>query len=145
MDDAERIFGGIIDKNVVIWSGMIASHAIHGQEREALEAFYLVIHCSDGKPNNVTFLSILFACSYSGLIEEGIKVFDIMVHDFQLDLNLEHYGITVDLLATGETEPYVWGALLGACRIHHNVKIGELVAKDPFHLDPKNDAYYTSL
>lgn len=39
-------------------------------------------------------------------------------------------------------EPYVWGALLGACRIHHNVKIGELVAKDPFHLDPKNDAYY---
>lgn len=42
-------------------------------------------------------------------------------------------------------EPYVWGALLGACRIHHNVKIGELVAKDPFHLDPKNDAYYTSL
>lgn len=103
MDDAERIFGGIIDKNVVIWSGMIASHPIHGQEREALEAFYLVIHCSDGKPNNVTFLSILFACSYSVLIEEGIKVFDIMVHDFQLDLNLEHYGITVDLLATGES------------------------------------------
>jgi hypothetical protein len=36
----------------------------------------------------------------------------------------------------------VWGALLGACRIHGNVKIGERAAQQVLELDPENAAGY---
>ena len=29
-------------------------------------------------------------------------------------------------------EPHVWGAVLGACRIHHNMEMGEIAAKNLF-------------
>ncbi|KAM0954876.1 hypothetical protein ACFXTH_023404 [Malus domestica] len=94
---------------------------------------------SDVKPNDVTFVSILSACSHSGLVEEGTEIFNTMLHEYQLKPGPEHYGIIVDLLGrTGELDkameivermpnpaaPHVWGALLGACRIH-NAKLGE--------------------
>ncbi|KAM0958012.1 hypothetical protein EV1_023117 [Malus domestica] len=90
-----------------------------------------MVKYSDVKPNDVTFLSILSACSHSGLVEEGIEIFNTMLHECQLKPGPEHYG-------TGELDkameivermpnpaaPHVWGALLGACRIH-NAKLGE--------------------
>ncbi|KAJ4729303.1 Pentatricopeptide repeat [Melia azedarach] len=160
IDCAIKIFEGIIDKDVVIWSAMIAGYAVHGQGIEALGVFYQMICSSEVRPNNVTFLSILSACSHSGLVEEGIEIFDMMVHEYGLDLSSEHYGIMVDLLGRrGELNkamdiidnmpipagPDVWGALLGACRIHHNVKIGELAAKNLFQLDPNHGGYYALL
>ncbi|KAL6143239.1 hypothetical protein ACLB2K_053934 [Fragaria x ananassa] len=79
----------------------------------------------------------------------------MMLHQYQLKHRPEHYGILVDLLGrTGEldkameivkrmpnpAEPHVWGALLGACRIHNNVKLGEIVAKRLFELEPDDAA-----
>ncbi|KAM1058566.1 hypothetical protein ACFX2I_023286 [Malus domestica] len=109
------------------------------------------------KPNDVTFLSILSACSHSGLVEEGIEIFNTMLHEYQLKPGLELYEIIVDLLGrTGELDkameivermpnpaaPHVWGALLGACRIHNNTKLGEVGAKSLFRLDPNHARYY---
>lgn len=42
-------------------------------------------------------------------------------------------------------EPHVWGALLGACRIHNNVKLGEVVAKRLLELEPDDAGYYVLL
>ncbi|KAM0958008.1 hypothetical protein EV1_023114 [Malus domestica] len=150
IDNAILLFEGITDKDVVIWSAMIAGYGVHGQGEEALRVFDRMVKHSAVKPNDVTFLSILSACSHSGLIEEGIEIFNTMLHEYQLKPGPEHYGIIVALLGwTGELDkameivermpnpaaPHVWGAFLGACRIHNNTKLGEVAAKSLFQLD----------
>ncbi|KAH1249453.1 putative pentatricopeptide repeat-containing protein [Glycine max] len=160
IDNANKVFKGMRRKDVVTWSSIIAAYGFHGQGEEALKLFYQMSNHSDVKPNDVTFVSILSACSHAGLIEEGIKMFHVMVNEYQLMPNTEHYGIMVDLLGRmGELDkaldminempmqagPHVWGALLGACRIHQNIKIGELAALNLFLLDPNHAGYYTLL
>lgn len=83
-----------------------------------------------------------------------------MFHDCQLKPDSNHHGIMVDLLGhTGELDSaikiidnmpttagsHVWGALLGACRIHHNTKLAEVAAKHLFQLDPSHAGYYVLL
>ncbi|PON31246.1 DYW domain containing protein [Parasponia andersonii] len=158
--DAIQIFEGIVDKDVYVWSAMIAAYAIHGCGEEAINIFDQMVENSAVRPNNITFLSVLSACSHSGLVEKGLEIFNLMPHGYQLNPNSEHYGMVVDLLGrTGELEkameiinkmpfpagPHIWGALLGACRIHHNVNLGEVAAKNLFNLDPNHSGYYILL
>ncbi|KAK8710199.1 hypothetical protein V6N13_145536 [Hibiscus sabdariffa] len=160
LDYAIRVFEGIIDKDVVLWSAMISGFGIHGRGEESLKLFYRMVKSSTAKPNNVTFVSILSACSHAGLLLEGIEIFHMMVNDYGLDPGSQHYSIVVDLLGrTGEVdkamdiinrmpipvEPHVWGALLAACRIHHNVEIGELAAKNLLGIDSNHAGYYILL
>ncbi|KAE9603362.1 hypothetical protein Lal_00008122 [Lupinus albus] len=160
IDNANKVFKGTTHKDVVTWSSIIAAYGFHGRGEEALKLFYQMVNSSDVKPNSVTFLSILSACSHAGLIKEGIKMFDTMVNTYQLKPNLDHYGIMVDLLGRiGELEraldlinhmpmkagPHVWGALLGACRIHQNKKIGEVAAKNLLQLNHNHAGYYILL
>ncbi|KAE8718232.1 putative pentatricopeptide repeat-containing protein [Hibiscus syriacus] len=160
LDYAIKVFEGIMDKDVVLWSAMISGLGIHGQGKESLKLFNQMVKSSTSKPNHVTFVSILSACSHAGLLSEGIEIFHTMVNNYGLDTGSEHYGIVVDLLGrTGEldkavdiinrmpipVEPHVWGALLAACRTHHNVEIGELAAKNLLGLDSNHAGYYILL
>ncbi|KAK8278234.1 hypothetical protein V6Z11_D09G029100 [Gossypium hirsutum] len=160
LDYAIKVFEGIIDKDVVLWSAMIAGFGIHGRGEEALKLFHRMVKSSAARPNDVTFVSILSACSHAGLLLQGIEIFHMMVNNYGLHPGSEHYGIVVDLLGrTGElekamdiinrmpvpVEPHVWGALLAACRIHHNVEIGEVAAKNLLCLDSNHAGYYILL
>lgn len=160
IDNANKVFKGMTHKDVVTWSSIIAAYGFNGQGEEALKLFYEMANHSDVKPSDVTFISILSSCSHAGLIEEGIKIFRVMVNEYQLKPNSEHYGIMVDLLGRmGELDkaldmindmpiqagPHVWGALLGACRIHQNIKMGDLAAQNLFPLDPNHAGYYILL
>ncbi|KAL5864348.1 hypothetical protein ACOSQ3_001862 [Xanthoceras sorbifolium] len=160
IENAVKIFEGIIDKDVVIWSAMIAAYGIHGKGGQALKVFDQMVKNSGVKPNKVTFVSVLSACSHAGLVDVGTDIFDMMVGEYKMELTSEHYGIMVDLLGrSGEIRkamdlinhmpipagPHVWGALIGACRIHHNIKIGEVAAKNLLNLDPNHAGYYILL
>ncbi|CAJ1947822.1 unnamed protein product [Sphenostylis stenocarpa] len=157
---ANKVFQGLTHKDVVTWTSIISAYGFHGQGEEALKLFYQMVNHSDVQPNDVTFVSILSACSHAGLIEDGIKMFHVMVNEYQLMPSSEHYGIMVDLLGRmGELDKaldlindmptqaghHVWGALLGACRIHQNIKMGELAAQNLFPLDPNHAGYYILL
>lgn len=112
------------------------------------------------KPDHVAFLSVLSACSHGGLIVEGWECFNSMSRDFQVTPRPEHYACMVDLLGRAgrlneardfiermPTRPDagVWGALLGACRIHLNVELAEVAAKYLFELDADNPGRYVLL
>ncbi|KAL3526380.1 hypothetical protein ACH5RR_011036 [Cinchona calisaya] len=160
LGDAIKVFEGIKDRDVVIWSSMFAGYGFHGRGKESLELFYQMVKSSTVSPNNVTFLSILSACSHAGLVEEAIKLFNMMVSDYKLTPETKHYGIMVDLLGRiGELDqamdiinqmplpvcPHVWGTLLGASRIHQNMEMAEVAARNVFQLDPNHAGYYVLL
>ncbi|KAK4346261.1 hypothetical protein RND71_032600 [Anisodus tanguticus] len=160
LEEAIEVFERLTDKDVVIWSSMFAGYGIHGQARESIKLFHRMVTDSTVRPNKVTFLSILAACSHAGFVEEGIEFFNMMLNEYQLMPESKHYAIIVDLLGrTGELDkamciinqmqsqvgPHVWGALLSACKIHQNAEIGEVAARNLLRLDPDHAGYYILL
>lgn len=129
-------------KNLVSWTSVISGFAMHGMGREAVENFESM-EKAGMKPNRVTFLSVLNACSHGGLVEEGLKFFYKMVNDCQLLPDIKHYGCLIDMLGrAGRLEEaekialqvpvevanvVIWRTLLGACSIHGNIEISQRV------------------
>ncbi|URE24797.1 PPR repeat [Musa troglodytarum] len=157
--DARTIFDETAYKDVITWTSMITGFAMHGNGRSALAVFDHMI-LEGVKPNGVTFISLLYACSHAGLVDEGRRIFESMIRDYRLEPKHEHFGCMVDLLGRArllqealefiESMPFapnvvVWGSLLGACRIHSDVNLGELVARRLLELDPNHDGAYVLL
>lgn len=156
---ARKAFDQMKEKNVKSWTAMIAGYGMHGQAKEALKVFY-DMNRAGVRPNYITFVSVLAACSHAGLVDEGWFWFRAMQHRFRIEPGLEHYGCMVDLLGRAgflsraydlikemkvQTDFVIWGSLLAACRMHNNVELGEISARKLFELDPNNCGYFVLL
>ncbi|KAM1030124.1 hypothetical protein ACFX2C_034057 [Malus domestica] len=70
---ARVCFDRMLVKDIVTWTSMIEGYGSHGLGFEALKLFDLMIR--EGiRPNSATFISLLSACSHSGLATEGFGV-----------------------------------------------------------------------
>ncbi|CAK7324481.1 unnamed protein product [Dovyalis caffra] len=98
LENARRVFDEMADPTVVSWSAMIAGLAMHGEAEEALWLFSEMIKLGV-KPNGVTFIGLLHACSHMGLIDEGRRFFASMTTDYGITPQIEHYGCMVDLFS----------------------------------------------
>lgn len=156
---AQVLFDRIPTKDLISWTVMIAGYGMHGFGHEAIAAFD-EMRRTGIEPDEVSFISVLYACSHSGLLDEGWRFFNIMRNEYNIEPTLEHYACMVDLLSrTGnlskayrfirtlpiEPDATIWGALLCGCRIYHNVKLAERVAEHVFELEPDNTGYYVLL
>ncbi|KAL5562307.1 hypothetical protein UlMin_032054 [Ulmus minor] len=157
--DANSVFTRMAEKDVISWSTMIQGLAQNGFSQEALRLFESM-KVSGPKPNHITILGVLFACSHAGLVEQGWYYFRSMKQLFGIDPGREHYGCIIDLLGRAgkldeavrlihemECEPdaVTWKTLLGACRVHRNVDLAIYAAKQTLRLDPQDAGTYTLL
>lgn len=156
IDKAFRVFRNMKRKDVYTYSAMIFGLALNGQGECALELFYEMRKMGI-EPNAVTFIGVLMACSHAGLLEDGRKQFANMSKVFNIEPQVEHYCIMVDLLGRAglisEAEEFIrempivpdasiWGALLGACRIHGHVELGKNVMKKLEKIESERDGAY---
>lgn len=158
LEYGHRVFSEILFKkrDIVLWSALIAGYGTHGHGEIALSLFYEMVQ-SGVKPNEVTFTSVLHACSHAGLVDDGLSLFNFIHGSFPVCLRTNHYTCMVDLLGRAgrlqeaheliKSMPFppshtVWGALLGACVIHENVELGEEAANCLFELEPENTGNY---
>ncbi|KMZ75260.1 Pentatricopeptide repeat-containing protein [Zostera marina] len=160
LDCSIQVFESIKDRDVVVWTSMINGYAFHGLGVHAMSAFIRMIE-SSVKPNSLTSLAILTACSHSGLVEDGKQVFKNMICKYGIVPNSEHYSALVDLLGRAGSldeaiqvikqmpkaaaNPHVWCALLAGCRVHGDMKIGELAATNLLKLDETHSGYHNLL
>ncbi|XP_057439097.1 pentatricopeptide repeat-containing protein At2g22070-like [Lotus japonicus] len=157
--DAYRVFQEIENCNVVCWTAMIAVCHQHGCANEAIELFEEMLR-EGVVPEYITFVSVLSACSHTGLVDDGFKYFNSMVSVHNIKPGPEHYACMVDLLGrVGRLEEAcnfiesmpikpdssVWGALLGACGKYADVEMGRKVAERLFKLEPDNPGNYRLL
>ncbi|XP_047973969.1 pentatricopeptide repeat-containing protein At4g16470-like isoform X2 [Salvia hispanica] len=127
--DGFRVFDTSLDRNVIIWTSLISGYGLNGRVSEVLDFFHQMIN-EGVKPNQITFLAVLSACSHGGLVDKGWEYFSSMMRDHGVQPRGKHYAVMVDLLGRAgrleeayefvQTSPYkehpaVWGALLGAC------------------------------
>ncbi len=159
MEDAQRVFNKMPIRNAVSWTAMLKGYAMHGQGKEALAHFKWM--CEEGAEiDSVTFVCVLLACSHAGLVNEGLHAFDSMREVYRIPATVDHYACKVDLLGRAghldeaedviktmpcEPNATVWMALLGACRIHGKVELGERIAKQLLELDPNMAVGYVML
>lgn len=162
---SRRFFDQMPTRNVITWNVIIMAYGMHGKGEEALELFTKMVNegkeRNGVKPNEVTFIAIFAACSHSGLVEQGLDLFHKMKDVHGIEPKTEHYGCVVDLLGrSGRVlEAYemvktmnanldrtdAWSSLLGACRLHNNLEIGETAAMNLIEVEPNVASHYVLL
>ncbi len=78
------------------------------------------------------------------MVDEGMRCYASMITDYMISTNLKHYSCVVGPRAV-HTHVASRMALLGACRVHGNVEMGEHFAKRVIQLETENAAGYVLL
>ncbi|KAK9289707.1 hypothetical protein L1049_007866 [Liquidambar formosana] len=153
---AYKLFQSSLQKDLVMFTAMVGGYAMHGMGEEALKVFFHMLELGV-KPDHVIITSVLSACSHAGLVDEGWKIFYSIDKVHGMKPTMEQYACVVDLLARGgrvkdaysfvtrmpiQANANIWGTLLGACRTHHEVELGQVVANHLFEIETNNIGNY---
>ncbi|KAK7307067.1 hypothetical protein VNO77_39802 [Canavalia gladiata] len=159
LDLAKRLFDSMPEKDIVCWNAMISGMAMHGDATSALKLFSDMEKIGM-KPDDITFIAVFTACSYSGMAYEGLKLLDKMCNVYKIEPKSEHYGCLVDLLSratlfeeamgmikritnswSGSEETLAWRAFLSACCKHGEAQLAEVAAERLLQLDNHSGVY----
>ncbi|WOL12763.1 hypothetical protein Cni_G21531 [Canna indica] len=159
LEAAQNVFNVMPDKNSVSWTSLMTGYGMHGYGKDALRVFKEMQKVGF-IPDGITFLVVLYACSHSGMVDEGLEYFHKMSKEYGIVAEAEHYACVIDLLGRAgrldeawemmknmpmKPTSVVWVALLSACRTHANVELGEYALGKMLELEPGNDGAYTLL
>ncbi|KAL7117790.1 hypothetical protein ACP275_03G095600 [Erythranthe tilingii] len=150
---ARRIFDSMEKRDLVTYTSMISGYGSQGRGGIAVELFEEMIKYNI-KPDDVAMVAILSACGRSRLVSQGRLFFEKMVSAYCITPGLEHFACMVDLygragllkkakeviLTMGycPTEQ-MWAMLIGACRVHGNMEIGEWAAEKLLEVSKQRD------
>ncbi|KAK1437946.1 hypothetical protein QVD17_03746 [Tagetes erecta] len=158
IDFAYRLFKHMEARNLITWNSIISGFAQNGRGLDAIQMFNDMIN-EGMKPDSISFVSVLFACSHTGLVDEGRGYFMLM-NEYGIEAGVEHYSCMVDLLGrAGQLEEAeclimessfkddksVWATLLGACTASTDFIVAERVGKKMMDLDPDYHLSYVLL
>ncbi|XP_023760746.1 putative pentatricopeptide repeat-containing protein At1g56570 [Lactuca sativa] len=157
--DSKRVFSELCNRDVVSWTSMMIGFGNHGYGNEAVRLFNEMVD-SGIRPDTIVFMAILTACSHSGLVNEGLSYFKLMINEYGIIPSREIYACVVDLLGRGgrvgeayeviKSMPFkgdesVWAAFLGACRAHGQPKMMSACAREVLDLKPRKSGIYVLL
>ncbi|KAF3795133.1 Pentatricopeptide repeat-containing protein [Nymphaea thermarum] len=159
LESAKNFFSWMSNPDVASWSSLIVGYAQFGSAEKALSLFDEMVRLGF-KPNSVTFVGVLSACSRVGLVDEGYNHYRTMTMNYGITPTRSHCSCMVDLLGRVgrlseacdfinqmlyEPDVVVWKSLLSACRIHGDLALGEKAAKKVLQLDPTNSSAFVLL
>lgn len=159
IDFARSIFTHMPVKNLITWNAMINGFAQNGRGEEAVSIFEEMIN-SGMNPDGISFIGVLYACGCTGLVDKGRRYFALMVEEYGIKPQKEHYNCVVDLLGRAglleEAESLIenadcrddsslWTILLGACTASTNSSTAERIARKTIKLAPDYHLSYVLL
>ncbi|KAK6157675.1 hypothetical protein DH2020_011923 [Rehmannia glutinosa] len=159
VERAIDVFKSMDKKDLISWNTIINALAVHGHGDDALSIFDEMKDFGE-KPDGITFIGILCACSHMGLVKDGLDHFHSMISEYSIEPQIEHYGCVVDLLARNglleqamefvhkmpiKADSVIWTALLAASRVHKKIEFAEVSLRKLIEIDPKNPANYVML
>jgi pentatricopeptide repeat protein len=160
VEEAFGVFKCLPERDLVSWTSMITAYGSHGRVYEALEVFAKML-LSNVKPDRVTFLAILSACSHAGLVDDGLYHFNQMINVYGIIPRLEHYSCLISLLGRAgrlheayeilhrnpeiSDDVQLLSTLFSACRLHKNIDLGVEIAEKLIDKDPDDSSTYIIL
>lgn len=159
LKEARIVFDRMPRVSVVSWNALIGACAQNGQCNEALDLF-CQMQATGAEPDEITFVSILTACSHTGLVDNGRSYFLAMNRDYGLTPLVVHYVCLADIFGRAgqlneaedmidtmpyETVPSVWLSLLSVCKVHGDVERAKRAAKHLLKLDARSSPAHVLL
>lgn len=157
--EASKVFDESFHHDIVSWTTMIIGYAEHGFCKEAIDLFENIPKVGL-KPDAVTFIGVLTACSHAGLVALGFSYFRSMQTEYEIFPSKEHYGCMIDILCRAgrlidaehmirsmpfQQDDVVWSTLLRSCTVHGNVDCGRRCAEEILKLVPNCATTHTTL
>ncbi|XP_019187286.1 PREDICTED: pentatricopeptide repeat-containing protein At4g37170-like [Ipomoea nil] len=159
IESAYNVFKQLPRPDLVSWTSLINGFAQNGQPLEALVYFERLLE-SGIRPDHITFIGVLSACTHAGLVDKGLEYFHSIKEKHGLTHTQDHYACVVDLLSRSgrfkevedllnqmpmKPDKFLWSSLLGGCRIHGNLEVARRAAEALFEIEPDNAATYVTL
>ncbi|KAI0510355.1 hypothetical protein KFK09_010956 [Dendrobium nobile] len=159
LKDSIKLFNLMQYRNSVSWNSMIAAFGRHGYGSEALQLYQEMLS-NGAAPTDITYLSLLHACSHAGSVEKGIELLRSMISSHRITPRVEHFACIVDMLGRAgrlheakslteelnvESKVLLWQALLGACGIHGDLEMGRYAAEQLVMMEPDCTSAYVLL
>lgn len=155
LKNAILVFEHMRIKDVVTWTAMISAYGMYGEGKKALRSFQQMKETGT-VPDHIVFVATIYACSHSGLVQNGRACFNQMREEYKIEPRIEHYACMVDLLSRSgllsEAEDFIlsmplqpdasmWGALLSACRASGDTETAERVVERLVELNSDDPGY----
>lgn len=159
IDKASKAFLEMPSRTLISWTSMITGFARHGLSQQALQLFE-DMRLAGVRPNQVTFVGVLSACSHAGLVDEALYYFEVMLKQYNIKPVMDHFACLIDMyLRLGRVEEafdvvkkmsfepneIIWSMLIAGCRSHGNSELGFYAAEQLLKLRPKDTETYVSL
>ncbi|XP_042513613.1 pentatricopeptide repeat-containing protein At3g12770-like [Macadamia integrifolia] len=156
---ARRVFDDDSCKDTITWSSMIAGYGLYGKGQEAIVLFNEMLQHGI-EPDDIVLVGVLSACGRSGLVSEGLDIYNSAAIKYGILPTVEICACVVDMLGRSghlsqaldfickmpvKPGPSVWGSLFGASVIHGNLEMQDLAYRSLVQLEPKNPSNYVSL
>ncbi|MED6220216.1 hypothetical protein PIB30_042784 [Stylosanthes scabra] len=158
---AESIFLGLPNRNLISWNAMMHGYARNGDSAQVIELFKMLKSEGNTKPDGITFLNLLSACSHNQIpIEVAIDYFESMINEHGITPSVEHCCSMIRLMGQKgelwraermihelgfESHGVVWRALLGACGTQKDIRVAETAAAKVIELERDEDYVYVKL
>ncbi|KAL5993133.1 hypothetical protein ACLOJK_014055 [Asimina triloba] len=151
LDSAELTFKAIIEPDIVSWNSLLKGYSQQGRGTEALRILDQMIEVGV-LPDSVSFVSVLSACSHSGMASHGLELFKRMEREYGICPRNEHVSCIISLLGRAgklhEAADFIlaipfdlsssaWRTLMGACRVHGSAEeiaewaVAQLLEREP--------------
>ncbi|XP_073132364.1 pentatricopeptide repeat-containing protein At5g27110 [Henckelia pumila] len=160
VEDAVGVFNQLSRRDLVSWTSMIVAYGSHGRSFEALKLFEDMLQSSI-RPDRVTFLAVISACSHAGLVDEGRHFFNLMINDYGIQPTSAEYSCLIDLLGragrlqeayellqntpTMKEDVELLSTLFAACHLHGDIVLGEKIASSLIEKDQEDLSTYVVL
>ncbi|KAM1166290.1 hypothetical protein TB1_024897 [Malus domestica] len=97
LEDGNLVFRRMPMRDTVTWNAMMSELSQNGRGIKALQLVE-EMRLKDTKPEYVTFVNVLSACSHMGSIERGWIYLKMMSNEFGIAPRVENYACMVDIL-----------------------------------------------
>ncbi|CAO2813035.1 unnamed protein product [Amaranthus hypochondriacus] len=159
VEGGRKVFDAMPGKNTVIWNELIHGYAQNGFGDEAMHIYNCMVR-GGSKPDDITFIAVLTACSHSGLVDEGIKIFESMKIEHKVEPLVDHYTCIIDALGRAgrlreaemlvrrmpcKDDPVIWEVLLSSCRLYCDIIVAQNAANELLSLNPRSSTPYVLL
>ncbi|XP_015892956.3 putative pentatricopeptide repeat-containing protein At5g52630 isoform X2 [Ziziphus jujuba] len=159
IEKASKAFLEMSTRTLISWTSMITGLAQHGKTQQALQLFE-DMRFAGVRPNQITFVGVLSACSHAGMVDEALSYFEMMQKEYKIKPVMDHFACLIDMfvrlgrldeafnfIEKMDIEPseFIWSILIAGCRSHGNLELGFYAAEQLLKLKPKDIETYVLL
>lgn len=159
IERASKAFVEMSTRTMISWTSMITGFANHGQSQQALQLFEDML-LSGVRPNQITFVGVLSACSSAGVVYQALNYLEMMQKDYKIKPVMDHYICLIEMFVrlgrleeafnfikkkNIEPNEVTWSLLVAGCRRQENMELGFYAAEQLLRLKPKDPEIYALL